>query len=119
VSLPQLIDRQMGVLDPENSHVRVFFPEDEGRMRQLFATVERAFSTGSSRQAYDDLRSARVTHVLAGSLERKRYGDLRHFDDPTWFELVYRDEHACVYRLRASPVLASQPQAGETTADSP
>ena len=122
VRLPQLIDRQMGVLDPDNSHIRVFFPEDEDRMRRVFSSVTQAFATSSSQVAHENLQAARVTHVLAGSLETARYGDLSQFDDPKRFKLLYRDEHARVYRLLTGEPgrpLASQPETRDTVIESP
>lgn len=103
LTLPQLVQRQMGVADPENSHVRVFYPLDMEAMRRIFGRVQHAFSTDSSRLAQEDLRAAHVTHVLVGKVEQERYGALRQFDDPTRFELVYADDQAHVYRLREDP----------------
>ncbi len=103
LGLPQLIDRQLGVSDPTDSHVRVFYPRDMEKMERLYAGVEHAFSTASSRQAYEALRAAHITHVLVGDLEQKRYGLLGQFDDPRWFERVYTDERARVYRLLEAP----------------
>jgi len=100
----------------------VFFPEDEDRMRRVFSSVTQAFATSSSQVAHENLQAARVTHVLAGSLETARYGDLSQFDDPRRFKLLYRDEHARVYRLlkgaQGRP-LASQPETRDTVIESP
>jgi hypothetical protein len=101
--LSQLINRQIGVTDPENSHVRVFYPLDMQAMRRAFAQVNEAFMAGSSRQAYDLLYNVGVDYVLVGAVERKLYGSLTQFEDDSLFECVYRDEHARVYRLREQP----------------
>ena len=66
---------------------------------QALADVETAFRTESSATAYDRLRGLGVSHVLAGTPERKRYGELRQFEDASLFEIVYKDGTATVYRL--------------------
>jgi len=104
--LVQLIDRQIGVSDPigpNNAHVRVFQPVDVDRMYEAAAEVEYAFLTDSSREAYAFLRAQRVTHVLAGSIERKRFGEMHQFEDAGLFAIVYEDEEATVYRLLGRP----------------
>jgi len=98
--LVQLIDRQMGVLDPCDPDVRVFYPLEPARMATAFADVERAFSANSPEAAHAPLRSWGVTHVLAGSAERRRFGAMEQFHDAAWFESVYNDGSAAVYRLR-------------------
>ena len=99
--LVQLIDRQMGVLDPTDPDVRVFYPLDPARMAAAFAEVERALAARSAQAAHTLLRSWRVTHVLAGSAEHRRFGTMDPFRDAAWFESVYNDGHAAVYRLRS------------------
>lgn len=101
--LPQFIDRRMAVLDPNNEHVRVFFPRDEQRMRQRMAEVEQAFRTAAPQEAYALLRAAGATHVLTGRIERERLGAGPQFDDPAFFERIYADAAASVYRLRDAP----------------
>lgn len=101
--LSQLIDRQIGVTDPENSHVRVFYPLDMEAMRRAFAQVNEAFRTGSPRLAYDLLYNVGAGYVLVGAVERRLYGPLTQFEDDSLFGCVYRDEHARVYRLREQP----------------
>jgi hypothetical protein len=98
-TLPQLIDRRMAVADPDDPHVRVFTPPDLARMQRVFADVERAFKTDSSETAHRLLRVARVTHVLLGSTERRRFGATPQFGDPAFFETVYDDDNARVVRL--------------------
>lgn len=100
LDLPQLVDRRSGVLDPDNSHVRVFFPRDEARLRSVFAAVERAFVEPDPAEAHRALRMAGVTHVLAGTLERRRFGRMLAFHADALFETLYADESASVIRLR-------------------
>jgi hypothetical protein len=104
LDLPQLIDRRAAVLDPNNSHVRVFFPLDEMRMRRRLAEVEQAFRSAAPEEAHRLLRTAGVTHVLAGRIERERLGAGPQFDDDGFFERIYADAAASVYRLRDAPV---------------
>ncbi len=99
VTLPQLTDRRVGVADPGNPHVRVFYPRDPEGMRRVFSEVQRALSTNSSAVAYEILRQAGVTHVLAGEPERQRYGSMSQFDDRTRFDRLYADDQARVWRL--------------------
>lgn len=100
VTLPQLMNRQMGVLNPSDPDVRVFYPLEPARMASALADVESAFSTKSSESAYALLRAWGVTHVLAGSLEGLRFGSMDQFRDTDLFESVYNDGTARVYRLR-------------------
>jgi len=106
--LSQLAARQIGVTNPENSHVRVFYPRDMEAMRSAFADVEGAFKTSDARHAHDLLYNVGVDYVLVGAVERRVYGALTHFDDPLWFDCVYRDDHARVYQLRGSPAEAEK-----------
>ncbi len=117
VDLLQLIGRQMGVSDPDDSHVRVFYPLDMARMRQVCDRVDRAFDTVSSAEAFASMRAACVTHVLVGGVERERRDAVAQFEDRTLFEPVYRDDTATVFRLRPDTgPLASRPAVGETDA---
>jgi uncharacterized membrane protein len=70
-------------------------------MRQAFNDVEAAFRTSSAGEAFSKLRRWRITHVLVGGVERERFGTLSQFADATWFENVYNDGRAAVYRLIA------------------
>jgi hypothetical protein len=99
-SLPQLIDRQMGVTDDANSHVRVFYPKDMAAMKQALQDVREAFTTDSAERAYDLLRLVGVDYILAGAREQALYGPMPQLDNRRWFECVYRDDKARVYRLR-------------------
>ncbi|MFQ5413132.1 MAG: hypothetical protein ACE5E6_01610 [Phycisphaerae bacterium] len=99
MAIPQRIDRQMGVLDPENPHVVVFQGVDRARMERALADVEAAFSTDSSRTAYEKLHALGITHVLAGTPERRRYGALEQFGDPALFHVAFQNDDAVVYRL--------------------
>jgi len=101
--LVQLIDRPMGVLDPDYAHVAVFQPNDGSRMHKAFTDVEKAFATSSSQIAYRKLRAWAVQYVLAGSAERHRFGSLDHFRNTSLFETVYYDGRAAVYRLTDAP----------------
>jgi hypothetical protein len=98
--LPQLTDREIGVTDCENSHVRVFYPKDMAKMREIQAGVQEAFKTGSPLAAHERLSRAGVEYVLAGTVERRLYGEMRQFDDDGRFECVYRDDQARVYHVR-------------------
>jgi hypothetical protein len=99
LALAQLVDRQMGVLDPDDPDVRVFQPVSVDRMRRAFADVEGAFSADSSRSAWERLRRWGVTYVLVGGAERHRFGPANPFRDPAMFDMVYGDGQALVYRL--------------------
>ena len=98
-ALPQLIDRQMGVLDRENPHVMVFHPADGARMDRAVREVTDAFAASSGRRACEMLSRWGVEYVLAGAAERARFGAMPQFDDRRWFDPVYRDESSTVYRV--------------------
>ena len=98
-ALPQLTDRQIGVMDPRNSHVRIFYPRDMAAMKRTMEKVKEAFSTNSPRQAHDLLRDVGVHYILTGTVEHKAHDPMPQFDDEAWFECVYRDGSAQVYRL--------------------
>ena len=107
LDLLQLVDRQLAVCDPDNSHVRVFYPLDMARMRRVYAEVTNAFTQASSRAAYAALTKAGATHVMYGSIEHGANPSGAPFDDLTLFERIYADELAAVYRLRTPAELAS------------
>ncbi len=107
--LPQLIDRQIGVTDPENSHVRVFYPRDMEAMRRAFGQVNEAFKTDLSGQAHGLLYNAGVDYVFIGAIERKVHGSLTQFEDGRWFECLYQDDSARVYRLREPSAETKEP----------
>lgn len=98
--LVELIERPMGVFDPENLHVRVFFPRDAGRWRRTHAEVESAFRTPSPEAAHSRLRRARVERVLVGSVERAHFGACEQFEDARYFAREYDDGAARVYAVR-------------------
>jgi len=100
LGLVQLADRAVGVLDPSNPHVVVFRPLDVARMERAFVEVRAAFAGEASAAAHRHLRAWGVTHVLVGQIERKRYGSPPGFRDAAYFELLYDDGRAEVYRLR-------------------
>ncbi len=99
VDLAALIDRPLGVLDPECPHVVVFQPLDPARMDCAMADVERAFTTNASEVAHELLARWGIEYVLVGRIERERFGSLDQFRDPALFEVVYADDNATVYRL--------------------
>jgi len=97
----QLTDRRSAVADPDDSHVNVFRPADIAPVHEAYRDVEEAFRTLSNHVAYEKLRKWGVTHVLIGHHEQKRFGSMPQFDNAAWFEKVYDDQRARVYRLRA------------------
>ncbi|GJM24032.1 MAG: hypothetical protein DHS20C16_04470 [Phycisphaerae bacterium] len=101
VTLPQIISRQIGASDTDNWHVRVFWPPNTDRLREAVALAESAFKSADAQFAYDALSQLNVTHVLAGTVERATYGPLPQFEAEVFFEQVYSDQHARVYRLKA------------------
>jgi len=98
-TLPQLIDRQMGVLDRENPHVMVFQPVDRERMDGAMRDVIDAFAASSGRRACELLSRWGIEYVLAGEVERARFGAMAQFGDRQRFDPVYRDESSTVYRV--------------------
>lgn len=103
VWLPQVIHRRTGVLDPDSAHVLVLRPPQPSYMYDAFVQVQMAFETTSSREAYELLKRWRVTHVLAGATESRRFGEMPQFDDVRYFHLVFSSKGARVYALLASP----------------
>lgn len=103
-SLLQLVERPMGVLNPDNPHAQVFAPPDLDLMRETYESVLEAWRTQSPQTAYRCMRGARVEFVLVGTVETQRFGAAAQFDEPVYFERVYRDEHARVYRVRSTPL---------------
>jgi hypothetical protein len=81
VHLPQMIHRQMGVLDPLDPHVIVLRPID-------------------ATQAAATFRRWGITHVLVGPVERARFGELPQLRDTCCFEPVFEEPHATVYRVK-------------------
>lgn len=104
LGLPQLIERQIGVLDPDSSHVRVFYPQDMSKMEATAVIADRALRIASASEAYALLRAANVTHVYVGIREREQYEVLAPFNDEMLFEEVYAGEQASIYRLRPAAV---------------
>lgn len=99
--LSELTDQRIGVLDPSHSHVRVFYPRDERAWQEHFERVRAALTATSPRAAYDALRELGVQYVLYGSVEAKHYGPPGAFENERYFEPVYRDAKARVYRLHS------------------
>ncbi len=100
VDLVQLTNRQMGVTDPKNAHVVVFAPLDQNRMEQCERDIRAAFESTSAEQAYSLLDKWSITHVLVGTTEQDRFGQLPQFDDRGFFEVIFNDGNAKVYYLR-------------------
>lgn len=109
--LVQMFDRQVGVLDPEDSHVNVLCPPDRSAMQRAAAEVEAAFLTDDPAEAHRLLARWRVTHVVAGPLEQRKYDGRKAFGDPRWFESVFDDGRTAVYKLVNRSLTASQPAA--------
>lgn len=99
LNLAALTDRQIGVLNPDSPHVVVFAPRDPARMRRAYSAVLEAFSTSSAAVAHADLDAWGVEYVLVGMTERAHFGTMPQFEDRSWFEQVYNDGFAAVYRL--------------------
>jgi hypothetical protein len=102
--LVQLFDRQIGVMTPADSHVNVLRPRDAARMIRGVDEVKAAFATDDAARAFALFSRWGITHVLVGAREHKLFGKLPQLDDPDWFENVYKDGHAAVYRLKKRPV---------------
>jgi hypothetical protein len=107
IVVPQLIDRQMGVLDPDQPHVLVFRPRDVRRMYDAFHDVQRAYETADAARAWELLRRWGVTHVLAGRSERRRYGELSQFADGSFFEPLFQHQGSSVYRVTTRVAVAT------------
>lgn len=123
-TLPQLVDRPLAIGDPNNSHVRVFYPRDMQRMRELYVDARRAFATSSSTESARVARRLGATHILIGAIEYSEYGVLSQYDDDAYFEAVYTDEHARVVRLvsdteRAPPTESASPEVDPGTEQQP
>ncbi|NOX58551.1 MAG: hypothetical protein GXP29_06795, partial [Planctomycetes bacterium] len=103
VTLPQIIHRQIGASDPDNWHVRVFWPPNPEFLREAVSLAESAFNTTDAKIAHTALQTLGVTHLLLGPVEEERYGKTPQFADETYFEKVYEDKTASVYRLRILP----------------
>ncbi|MCC6361048.1 MAG: hypothetical protein IT450_20090 [Phycisphaerales bacterium] len=100
LSLCQLIDRQIGVLElQEDTHV--FQGRDGSLQAQTLAefrgVLERPASAADRHAA---LRRHGVTHVLLGVAERERWVDLGTFDDAAFFRTIFDDGGGRVVELR-------------------
>lgn len=100
VTLPQIISRQIGASDAENWHVRVFWPPKTDHLYRAVTLAETAFKSADAQLAFDALLQLHVTHVLVGTVEHAAYGSMPQFEAEAFFERVYSDEHARVYRLK-------------------
>ncbi|MEZ6082762.1 MAG: hypothetical protein R3E58_02125 [Phycisphaerae bacterium] len=100
MTLLQIISRQMGASFAGSWHVRVFWPPAGESLTLASELAESAYKTADAKTAYELLKQMHVTHVLAGTVETDEYGPMPQFEDATYFERVYSDEYARVYRLR-------------------
>ncbi len=100
VTLLQIISRQMGASFAGSWHVRVFWPPAGESLTLASELAESAYKTTDAKTAYELLKQMHVTHVLAGTVETDEYGPMPQFEDATYFERVYSDEYARVYRLK-------------------
>jgi hypothetical protein len=96
--LPQLTDRQMGILEPSDPHINVLSARDKPAMRQMAERVDQAFRSDAA-AAHDLLLGLGVTHVFVGIRERKRYGETAFVADTRYFRKLYGDGQAAVYEL--------------------
>ncbi len=99
VTLPQIISRQIGASDAGNWHVRVFWPPDTERLYRAVELADTAYRASEAKTAREALLALRVTHVLVGTVEASRFGPMPQFKNVAYFEQVYSDDHAQVYRL--------------------
>jgi hypothetical protein len=99
VRLPQLIDRPMGVVGPEDPHVTVLCPRNRPRMLAAARQVEAAFKASDDREAHDLLAQLGARYVLVGPVERGRIAGAGRFKCSPWFRMLYDDGQAAVYEL--------------------
>lgn len=100
VTLLQIISRQIGASFAGNWHVRVFWPPAGESLTLASELAESAYKSDDAQTAHDLLSQMHVTHVLVGTVEKKLYGPTPQFENESYFENVYADEHARVYRVR-------------------
>lgn len=100
LTLCQLIDRQIGVLElQEDTHV--FQGRDGSLQAQTLAEVRGVLERpASAADRHATLRRHGVTHVLLGVAERERWVDLETFDDAAFFRTVFADDGGRVVELR-------------------
>ncbi len=112
VKLVQMAERQWGVLDPADSDVGVFRAADAERVERALADVREAAATDAAARARALLAAHGITHVFVGQVEQERWTALEKFDDTAYFERVYGDDAARVYRLRSEDELRAPGAAG-------
>lgn len=95
----QLLERQIGVMDPDNPEVNVFRPRNVAGFRDAFADIQRAAVTPDAQEAYGLFRRHHVTHVYVGSIEQIRWKHLEKFNDSAYFSTLYSDSAVAVYSL--------------------
>ena len=64
--LPQVTDRQMGVLDPDVPHILVFRPTAPAEIHLAFREIKNAFATSQPAEASDIMTRWKM-HVLIGN----------------------------------------------------
>ena len=123
VDLQQLIKRRIGITVLE-ADTEVFMPRDIVRHQLTLDGLEawlqygvaspqeipRAGATrpadappaerADARRVARALRELGITHVFVGTVERRLWANAAVFDDARYFERVYHDDVADVYRLR-------------------
>ncbi len=110
VRLPQLFDRRMGVVGPDDAHVNVLSPRNKVRMLDAARQVRAAFAAPDARKAHDLLARWSIQYILVGPAERERYRGPGPFADRAWFRKLFDDGRAAVYEL-TGPVSDTQTSA--------
>jgi hypothetical protein len=108
VVVPQVIGRQIGVLNPDDPHVLVLRPPEPPRLYEAHRDIRTAYETRDTAAAHQLLRRWGVTHVLAGQAEHRKYGELSQFRDPRYFSAVKVDGNSALYALIVGPTTQSK-----------
>lgn len=95
----QLVDRQVGVLDPGDSHVNVLCPPDGAGRLQAMSDIDEAFGSPDAERAHHLFTRWGITHLFVGDAERERYGKLPQLTDRRWFQVAYEDGRTAAYAL--------------------
>ena len=112
VVVPQVIEHQMGVLNPDNPHILVLRPPVPARMYEAFNDVQEAFASGPAR-AHALLRKWSVTHLLVGPDERPPQAASMPFDDLNFFTPLYTGRGTVVYQLNTAGQESGAGKSGE------
>jgi hypothetical protein len=99
VRFVQLVDRQMGVMDPGDPHVNVLYPPDGAGRQLAMRDIEEAFGSPDAERAHQLFVRWGITHVFVGDAERERYGTLPQLADRRWFKVAFVDGRTAVYAL--------------------